>query len=290
MSGFVMVLLILGFQIVIYHCFIRPKITTWGASKKEAFMSMAGDSKALINKSTRVISIAANKCVVWRWLIQLGADRCGFFSYYFIERALGYKTRHQDKIEPEFNTIKVGDTVRGSVDEASSLIPYNFRVLDVEPEERLVLENWGTFLLQPVNQQETRLIIRTRENKPDSFFAVWISYIMLAFHYIMERRTLIGIKARIESKSGKPFSQKQDVLWFFGIVLSEIFICLLPFISKSMSFGVVIAMLLSLAWLACLFLCKPSSWYSLSLLVLCMVASGAIVKSCVLEVKRRMLI
>jgi len=277
MVGFLMVLLMLCLQMVIYHFFIRPKITTWGASKKDAFMPMVGDSNALINKSTRAISIAANKRVVWRWLIQLGADRCGFFSYTFIERALGYKTRHQDTIEPEFNTIKVGDMVRGSVDEARSLIPYNFRVLDVEPEERLILENWGTFLLQPINQQETRLIIRTREEKAYSVFAVLISYMMLALHYIMERRTLIGIKARIESKSGKPFSQKQDVLWFFGIVLSEIFICLLAFMSKSMSYCVMITMLLSLAWLACLFLCKPSPWYSLSLLVLCLVASVALV-------------
>ena len=82
---------------------------------------------------------------------QLGADRGGFYSYDFIERAMGYKTRHQDLVKPEFKDIKVGNLVRGSIDEKSSLIPYNFRVLYVQPEETFVLDKWGTFLVEAVN-------------------------------------------------------------------------------------------------------------------------------------------
>ena len=106
---------------------------------------MAGDNKALTITATRAILINVAKSDVWKWLIQLGADRGGFFSYDFIEEALGYKTRHQDLIKPEFKTIAVGDVVRGSIDEKSSIIPYNFRVLYVKPAETFVLDQWGTF-------------------------------------------------------------------------------------------------------------------------------------------------
>src|ERR1700688_3071171 len=88
-------------QLSIYDLFLKPVITTWGASKAEVSMPMAGDDKALTVTSTRAISINAAKSDVWKWLIQLGADRGGFYSYDFIEKAMGYKTRHQDLIQPE---------------------------------------------------------------------------------------------------------------------------------------------------------------------------------------------
>jgi hypothetical protein len=97
-------------------------------------MPMAGDDKALTVTSTRAILINASKSDVWKWLIQLGADRCGFYSYEFIEKILGYETRHQNLIRPEFKKIVVGDLVRGSINERSSIIPYNFRVLYVKSE------------------------------------------------------------------------------------------------------------------------------------------------------------
>jgi hypothetical protein len=152
-------------QISIYIIFLKPIITTWGATKEKVAMPMAGDNKDLVITSTRAISINASKADVWKWLIQLGADRGGFYSYSFIENALGYKTRHQDFIRPEFKDIAVGNIIRGSIDEKSSIIPYNFRVLYVKPNETFTVDKWGIFLLNSVNSSQTRLIIRTQEVK-----------------------------------------------------------------------------------------------------------------------------
>lgn len=265
MSGLIIIL----FQILIYHFFLRPIITTWGASKEEVSMPMDGDEKSLVTKSTRAISIFAKKADVWKWLIQLGADRSGFYSYSFIEKALGYKTRHQDFIRPEFKEINVGDIVRGSVDEKSSIMPYNFRVLEVQPEKTLILENWGTFSLKEIGNQKTRLVIRTRENKASSIYSKVFSYIMVALHYIMERRTLIGIKARVESGDGIQFSQTNDILWFLGIVLSEMLICSLTFIGHNIIQAFIFPLILSLIWLFSVFLFKPVPLYSVGLFVLC---------------------
>ena len=44
-------------QLSIYDLFLKPIITTWGASEKEVSMPMAGDDKALTVTSTRAILI-----------------------------------------------------------------------------------------------------------------------------------------------------------------------------------------------------------------------------------------
>src|SRR3989338_6212480 len=197
-KSLVIIVFMILLQLSIYNFFLKPIITTWGVSEKEVSMPMAGDDKALTITSTRAILIDASKSDVWKWLIQLGADRNGFYSYTFIERAMGYKTRQQNSIKPEFKELKVGNVVRGSIDEKGSIIPYNFRVHYVKPGETLVLDNWGTFLLESVNNHQTRLVIRTQEIKSTNSWIRIAQYIVIPLHYIMERRTLMGIKERAE--------------------------------------------------------------------------------------------
>ena len=55
---------------------------------------MLGDDNTQTIISTRAITINNAKTNTWQWLIQLGADRNGFYSYQFIEEALGYKTKN----------------------------------------------------------------------------------------------------------------------------------------------------------------------------------------------------
>lgn len=149
---------------------------------------MVGDNKALTITSTRTILINASKTKVWQWLVQLGADRGGFYSYDFIENALGDKTRTQKLIKPKFKTIKTGDLIRGSINKNGGIVPYNFRVLYVKLKDTFVLNNWGTFLLKKVDNHQTRLIILTREPGHTSLLTKIIAnYIIVPLHYIMER-------------------------------------------------------------------------------------------------------
>ena len=110
-KSILIIIFIVVVQLLIYDFLLEPVITTWGASDKEVSMPMAGDSKFLTVTSTRAILINAAKADVWKWLIQLGADRGGFYSYDFIEQAMGYKTRHQHSIKPKFKDLAVGDRV-----------------------------------------------------------------------------------------------------------------------------------------------------------------------------------
>lgn len=267
----ILIIIFIAFlQLAIYDLFLKPIIATWGASEKEVSMPMAGDDKALTVTSTRAISINASKSEVWKWLVQLGADRGGFYSYEFIERAMGYKTRHQDLIKPEFKEIVVGDLVRGSIDEKSSIIPYNFRVLYVRPEETFVLDKWGTFLLKEVNSKQTHLIIRTQEVDGSNLWLKATQYIEFPLHFIMERRMLMGIKARVEAGENLQLSHSADIFWFLGIVLSGLLVCFLVFIGCGITQSIIVPSVFSSCWLMTLLLFNPMPLYSIGLLfVMC---------------------
>ncbi len=270
-------------QLAIYNFYLKPIITTWGASDYEVSMPMAGDDKNLIITSTRAILINAPQADVWLWLIQLGADRGGFYSYDFIERFLGYETRHQDIITPEFKEIKVGEIVRGSIDEQRSIIPYNFRVLYVKPIDTFVLDKWGTFLLIKVNDQQTRLIIRTQESKTSNPWLKISNYIELPLHFIMERRTLMGIKERAETGEGIKLSQTQDIVWFSGIVLSGFLICILVFIGRGILQSIIIPSIYSTLWVFSIFMFEPMPLNSIGLLmVICVTMMVQVRKNLIL--------
>jgi hypothetical protein len=112
MQRFLTFTFIIGLQISVYSIFLRPIILTWGASEDEVKMPLVGDNLAPHIASTRAITINASISEVWKWLIQLGADRGGFFSYAFIEKALGYESCNEDA-EPKSQEMKVGRIVPG---------------------------------------------------------------------------------------------------------------------------------------------------------------------------------
>lgn len=255
-------------QFSLYDLLLKPIITTWGTSAAERSLPMAGDSPALTITSTRAILIDAPKSAVWQWLMQLGADRGGFYSYTFIEQALGYKTRHQDLITPEFKTLAVGDLVRGSIHPDSSIVPYNFRVLYVKPEDALVLDQWGSFLLQAVNDQQTRLIIRTQVAKSTHPWQQVTNAIIIPLHFIMERRTLIGLKARAEAGENVYLSNSADKFWFSAIVLSGVLIIVFIVLGRGFMQSILMPLVLSGSWMALLLLLDPSPLYSIGFLII----------------------
>ncbi|MBU2514946.1 hypothetical protein KJ966_26800 [bacterium] len=261
------ILLILGLQIVIGVVFIKPYIITWGATDQEISMSMPGDHLAPFISSTRSITINAPISDVWDWVIQLGADRGGFYSYWFIEKPLGYKYRETNRIEPDFKDMEVGRIIKASLDPSMSFIEYNFPVVTVDPGKSFVLKNWGCFLLNEIDSTRTRLIVRTHGQSMTSLRDHIEYFFMMPLHYLMERRMLEGIKSRTEVGSGEPFSSTNDILWFLGMILSFCLIVVLFFTSKTIQSQSAVV-LFSVILLLILFVADPIPIYSLSLLLL----------------------
>ncbi|SEB05762.1 hypothetical protein [Marinobacterium iners] len=260
------IVLVLIVELIVYSLLVKPYIRHWGATSFEYNMDLAGDGDNMFIASTRAIEIDASKPEVWRWLMQLGADRAGFFSYDFIEEALGYNTRYADMITPQFKDITTNDVVRGTINEDKAVIPYNFKVLLVEPEETFVLENWGSFLLRSVDDGTTRVVVRTQELASDELFTKLKHQLAIAFHYLMERRMLLGLKFKVEDTLDSTYRRDQDIMWIASIILSGSLIFSLVFALKSFVAQLVLPSFLGAAWLGTLFVLSPVAANGITLL------------------------
>lgn len=190
---------------------IRPWHLRWGTTDKELNQPLPGDELApnAKLKSNHAITINAPAADVWPWLVQMGQNRGGFYSYAWLENLAGCKMRNADEIVPEWQDLKVGDKVW--------LHPKAppVEVAAIEPGRAIVLKPWGAFVLQPIDEKTTRLIIRSQgDYEPDlhnavSNFLLWRVFYEPA-HFIMERKMLLGIKAPAEKLARAHEQQEND--------------------------------------------------------------------------------
>jgi hypothetical protein len=113
--------------------------------------------------TNRAVTIQATPEEIWPWIAQMGElPRAGYYSYPWIERALGLRVRTADRIEADLQDIEVGQTL----DRAGTMV-----VKLVDPEHCLVLGvprdlpgisvTWALGL-HPLDAGSTRLISRVR--------------------------------------------------------------------------------------------------------------------------------
>lgn len=265
------VLAVLGGQTVAYVLIVHRRIVGWGATAAERRRPMPGDDPAArIGRSTRAVTIEAPRSEVWSWLIQLGADRGGFFSYAFIERTLGYD-KQGTGLFPQSQDLEVGRIIPGSLKGATPLITFNFPVLAVEPSRSFVLKNWGNFWLDDLDEGATRLVVRTWGKKPSGPLTRVRGIAWTVMHYLMERRMLLGLKARAEAGPGVRLPEVPDNLWLAGLALSGLGTALLAIFGAGAS-GAVLSVALGLCWLLTLLLAPPLPVYSVTLALLVMLA------------------
>ena len=98
---------------IIYYVWLRPRHLRWGATAREAQQALPGDEETwnVKGQSTRAITIYAPASEVWKWLVQIGQDKGGFYSYTWLENLVGCRMRNADHILPQFQHIQVGDEV-----------------------------------------------------------------------------------------------------------------------------------------------------------------------------------
>jgi hypothetical protein len=185
-----------------YVYVVRPWHLGWGATEDEARAPLPGDE--LVSRpnmeATHAITIEAPVAEVWPWIVQIGQDKGGFYSYTWLENLVGCHMRNAESVMPELQQLKVGDTVR-----LHPQVP-PLPVLICEPPRTLVLGNNmdypGTrgFYLKEVDAGTTRLIVRGRGDWREGLKS-WLGAHMLfePAHFIMERKMLLGIKERAET-------------------------------------------------------------------------------------------
>lgn len=217
--------IVLGFQVIIYLIFFHSHIIRWGASETESTMNMPGDKYAQSISSTRAININISSEAVWSYLADLGADRKGYYSYDFVEKIFGYymaKAMNPNNRELYLGRIIAVDSSNGVLD--------GFKVIEIDNGRYFVLKNWGDFATKKINDKSTRLIIRTHETKAKNIFEKLNNSVFDAMHYIMEKRMMLGIKDLAESNN--VYTQTNDSVWLLGIFLSGLAGIVMVFVSK----------------------------------------------------------
>jgi hypothetical protein len=209
-----------------YLMIIRPWYKSWGSKGFESEITLPGDEqipspKVIVNRSIQ-ISVPPEK--VWPWLIQIGFQRAGWYSYDSLENAVGvadFMDGHSStRIIPELQNLQVGDTIPAAPD------PYlKFNVIHLASPESMVLqalinpitgknlreENIGSgiwmrqiwsFYLAETQDRNTHLIVRSRiDYGPELLMNPLSWFIIEPAHFIMEQKMLKGIKYRAEKFS-----------------------------------------------------------------------------------------
>ena len=199
--------------------FLNPHRRRWGATDDELRRTYPGDDLVPSPKGVymHTITIHTPAAEIWRWLVQIGQDRGGFYSYELLENLIGCKIRTADKIVPEFQHLEVGDSIpmhpsMGSpyrvhaIDHARSLILLlredlstgkTFELDDGMPEKYQNM-SW-LFFLDERDDGTTRLISRSRNDWNDSLGNTMFYGIFGPLTLEMDRKMLKGIKKRAEA-------------------------------------------------------------------------------------------
>lgn len=186
--------------LILYVTVIERWQLKWGSSASEQTMVIPGDEMVPNPQSvsTRALTINAPVDKVWPWLAQMGQGKGGMYSYDFLENIFGCDIHSSDKIVPEWLDIKAGDTVQLDGKRRAPGMP----VVAVDQGKTLTLggSHWlWTFYLMKVDEKTTRMVVRNRSSWPNWKEGVPTRYILQPISFVMERKMLLGIKARAEA-------------------------------------------------------------------------------------------
>jgi hypothetical protein len=194
-------LVILTFA-ALYWFPIRRWMNRWGATSSDLARVMSGDSllPEATYSGTTAVTVTAKPEHIWPWLVQIGYQRGGLYSYDWLDRLFGYLDRPSaTRILPEFQRLAVGDVIpmgRGP----------SWPVAVVEPNRALVLDmrNLGgldwvwQFGLYPVDDTHTRLVSRSSV-RARAAWARLLTHAIEPAGFVMTRRMLLGLKERAEA-------------------------------------------------------------------------------------------
>jgi hypothetical protein len=189
----------------LYRSHLRERVLTWGATPEEATGSLPGDEllEPADIVATRAIEIDAPPSSIWPWLVQMGPGRAGAYTYDWIENLFGLDMHSADRIVPEWQRLAVGDVMRSREDRPG------MRVEILEPERVLSLRSeagdWVWIFVLAPGDGSTRLISRNRIAMKGAAAGQRLGMLVMEpGSLVMERKMLLGIKARAERLAGEP--------------------------------------------------------------------------------------
>ena len=204
---------------VLYALWVRPRLLTWGATREETSGTYPGDE--LIpdpaHSSTMATTLPAPPERIWPWLVQMGYDRAGWYSWDKLDHS---GKPSADRIVPQWQNLHQGQRLNSMAHGRDQMT-----VAVLEPGRTLVLRSiyqvpsfrtveprpgpaprdcvdaiWG-FHLRPAPGGKTRLVIRKRGRGPRAY--TWraynwpVSQLWDPVHFIMQTRQFHNLRTRV---------------------------------------------------------------------------------------------
>jgi len=159
---------------------------------------------------------------VWAYVIQLGQERGGMYSYDLLENLVGCAMHTVDHVVPAWQTIQVGDLIRlgpkGKTYPIYKVAAYDPQhalvVMGADPKTEQVPElaepmpaqyvtaSWA-LCLEPIGTGATRLISRWRLDYNGGAAMTLLWRITEVLNLVMERKMLATVKRLAERDSGR---------------------------------------------------------------------------------------
>lgn len=199
--------------IAAYNFAVRPWYLNWGTTPQERTRALLGDDAWIggVVTGTRAVTVQAPPEKVWAWLIEIGQDRAGFFSYTWLENLTLADIHNTYEIRPEWQARQAKDLVRGVKPGYMFGLPKKtfvpgWKVSFAAPGQSLTLRNWGTFALEPAGTGGTRFFARSRGGPLPGVIGRLASFWLLdAAHFVMEKRMMTEIRRLAEGRPGPPW-------------------------------------------------------------------------------------
>ena len=197
---------------------LRHRYLRWGATDRDVEAPLPGDEFVPEPQltSTRAIEVAAPPERVWPWLMQLGWQRGGLYSFDGLENLVGCDLHSADSLLEDVAPLEIGDLLRSGPpgypawEVVRIAEPHHLVLLAVDPDEpspRPVgelasdrvrdISSWQWVLEPRAQGHRTRLITRTRTSYRRRSALLW--HLVEPISFVMERRMLLGIRARVEA-------------------------------------------------------------------------------------------
>ncbi|MFI5960064.1 hypothetical protein [Cryptosporangium sp. NPDC051539] len=193
----------------------RRRMVRWGATADEVSGLFPGAEVILgaTRSATMAVTLEALPAQIWPWLVQMGADRGGWYSW---DRLDNFGRRSTDQIHPEWQEIQVGDRLWAKPDGSQW-----WTVAVVDPERFLGLRmsldlagrpfdptgerpaaftdsTWG-FRLTELPGERTRLVVSGYWEFRPAWLRPFLSLLVLEpAHWIMQTRQFHNLRRRVE--------------------------------------------------------------------------------------------
>lgn len=199
--------------VVVHHFMMRPWFLNWGAPESIRSLALPGDKFINDKGHTRAVLIHAAPEEIWPWIMQLGQDRGGMYSYDWLENLVRADIHNVYQLKPELQTPRfAGDTIwlanrehyNGQGYQILAMVIPNeaFVMVGGEDYQRILsgekaFGSWSIYLY-PENAHFTWLIARSSGSDFPAGNRILRYFTYEVPHFIMEKKMLTTMKRLAE--------------------------------------------------------------------------------------------